>query len=381
MVNYMHNALPQKDNHKTMSSNDLPQITAIDLFSGAGGFSLAALSCKMTVLAAVENYQHACTTYLTNFIEGKKSPPHLFNQDIRSLCPKACMKELGIGKGELDILMGGPPCQGFSSHRFKDAGVDDPRNELLLRYFHFVEILAPKAFIVENVSGMLWKRHEKYVSNFYQLAKDAGYHVLDPIILNAKEYGVPQNRKRVFILGFRTTPSEHLIWPPKPTHFSPTSNEVLNENKPSWPTAAMVFETSLNPNDPNNIHMNHTKELVEVFKSTPPNGGSRLDSNRTLPCHQNGYGGHKDVYGRIDPDKVGPTITASCTNPSKGRFLHPTEHHGITIRHAARFQTFPDDFVFAGGVTTAATQVGNAVPLRLGKQVLKSVLSGLDLQC
>lgn len=357
------------------------QFTAFDLFCGGGGFSLAAQSCGLRVVAAVENYSHACSTYTDNFITGRENPPHLFNEDIRSLCPEKCMNELGLDKGELDVLMGGPPCQGFSSHRFKDAGVDDPRNELLIRYFNFVETLAPKAFIVENVAGLLWKRHEKFVSNFYRLASKAGYYVFDPIVLNAKEYGVPQNRKRVFILGFKSKPANTLQWPPLPTHFSPTSDEVLKEGKEPWPTSRVVFAEPVDADDPNNIHMNHSKELVEVFKSTPRNGGSRSESNRILPCHQNGYAGHKDVYGRIDPDKVGPTITAGCTNPSKGRFLHPTEHHGITIRHAARFQTFPDHFVFSGGVTTAATQVGNAVPLKLGEQVLRSVISGLDLQC
>ena len=349
------------------------QFTAIDLFSGAGGFSLAAVNSGFSVLAAIEHYHYACSTYENNFIKDNPFGPRLFQEDICKLSPESVMKDIDLKRGELDLLMGGPPCQGFSSHRFKDAGVDDPRNELLLQYFRFVEALAPKVFIVENVAGMLWKRHEKYVDKFYELGRQAGYHVCDPVLLNARDYGVPQNRKRVFILGFKKEPEQKHEWPPAPTHFSPSSDEVLNFNKPSWVTSKVVFKEPLSEKDPNNIHMNHTKELIEVFKSTPLNGGSRTESNRVLPCHQNGYAGHKDVYGRIDPEKLGPTITTGCTNPSKGRFLHPTEHHGITIRHAARFQTFPDSFVFEGGLTAGGIQVGNAVPYELGKVLLKNI--------
>ena len=113
-------------------------------------------------------------------------------------------------------------------------------------------------------------------------------------------------------------------------------------------------------------------ELVEAFKRTPLNGGSRLDSGRILDCHKN-HNGHKDVYGRINSFLPAPTMTASCTNPSKGRFVHPTEHHGITVRQAARIQTFPDDFIFYGGLTSATRQIGNAVPVRMAEVVLKPI--------
>lgn len=354
-------------------------MNVVDLFCGAGGFSLAAQRSKLNVVGAVENFPHACTTYFHNFIENKQNPPTLFQDDIRELDPEAVVRTLGLEAGELDLLLGGPPCQGYSSHRINDAGVDDPRNELLIQYFQFVEAFRPKAFIVENVPGMLWERHTQYVDRFYELADNASYHVFDPIILNAKNYSIPQNRRRVFILGLSEPATDELQWPPIQTHFAPNSPEVLKQNQPAWVTAGVAFEAPLQKDDPNNLHMNHTEELIEVFRSTPPNGGSRTESNRILPCHQNGYGGHKDVYGRINPDQVGPTMTTGCFNPSKGRFLHPTEHHGITIRHAARFQTFPDDFIFHGGITAEGTQVGNAVPIYLGEQVIGVVADYLRL--
>lgn len=352
--------------------------TAIDLFCGAGGFTKAAQTIGIQVLAAVEFNKHACNTYKNNFIKHKKkNKPKLYEDDILKLEPDVILNELDLDAGQLDILMGGPPCQGFSTHRIKNAGVNDPRNRLLNRYFDFVSALKPKVFIVENVSGLLWPRHKEHVDKFYNLARRHGYSVSEPILLNAKDYGIPQNRKRVFILGHKKNLKLNFVWPPKPTHFVYDAIEVVKQNKPIHPTAEIVFKKALPENDPNNIHMNHSKELIKVFKSTPKNGGSREQSCRILPCHKN-YKGHKDVYGRIDPQKPGPTMTTACVNPSKGRFLHPTRNHGITVRHAARFQTFPDNFVFNGGLTAAAKQIGNAVPIELGKRVLKTIIEVLE---
>lgn len=349
---------------------------AVDLFCGAGGFTLAAKMLGIQVLAAIDSDLHACATYRLNFVYRKRIKPQLYEKDILSVDPDGMLQDLNLKAGDIDILMGGPPCQGFSTHRFKDAGVNDRRNELLRRYFDFVEVLKPKTFIVENVSGLLWRRHENHLNEFYRLARAAGYEVHEPKILNARDFGVPQNRKRVFILGKHDDVEAGFIWPPEATHFDPKSVDGRREKRLHWQPASVVFDVCLDHDDPNNVHMNHTVELVEVFKSTPKNGGSRSQSKRQLPCHEK-HDGHKDVYGRIDPAKPGPTITTGCVNPSRGRFLHPTQNHGITVRHAARFQTFPDHFVFEGGLMAAAAQVGNAVPIKLGMVVLDGIRRGL----
>ncbi|MCJ7779124.1 MAG: DNA cytosine methyltransferase [Sedimentisphaerales bacterium] len=350
-------------------------IKAIDIFCGAGGFTLAAQQLKIDVIAAIEIDKHACKTYKSNFIKCGRNRPVLYENDVLKISPDKLLADLKISPGELDIFMGGPPCQGFSTHRIKDAGVSDPRNLLLERYFDFVRTLKPKTFIVENVSGLLWPRHKKHLDKFYRLAQDAGYSVYAPVVLDAKNFGVPQKRKRVFILGRRKDLNLNFDWPPKPTHFAPKKG-VKENGKLYWLPASTVFDKPLNKSDINNVHMNHSKELLKVFKSTPKNGGSRSQSCRKLPCHKN-HNGHKDVYGRIDPTKPGPTITTGCVNPSRGRFLHPTKNHGITVRHAARFQTFPDDFIFSGGLMASAAQVGNAVPVRLGQKVLNIIVESL----
>jgi len=342
---------------------------AVDLFAGAGGFSLAAISAGFSINFAIENDQHAITTYKKNILN-RPGGEHVqvFDKSILSYNP-ADIRRQCLGQTTCDLLLGGPPCQGFSTHRILDSGVEDPRNELILAYFDFVKALQPRVFLMENVPGILWERHSSYIDKFYAEGKKAGYNVLKPIVLDARDFGVPQRRKRVFILGLREDLDSHsFVWPPEVTHRSPDKKE--HGLKP-WVRCADVFRQGPT-SDENKMHMNHGPELVEVFKKTPPNGGSRKDSGRILSCHKN-HDGHKDVYGRIDPREPAPTMTTACINPSKGRFLHPTKHHGITVRQAARIQTFPDDFIFMGGLTAAGRQIGNAVPVDLGVVLIKHI--------
>jgi DNA (cytosine-5)-methyltransferase 1 len=358
------------------SRKKLGPLTAIDLFAGAGGLTLAAQRSGIEVRAAVEVDSHACATYRKNLVDETTGYPNLIEGDINELDWAELLKKAGLKLRECSLLLGGPPCQGFSTHRIKNAGVDDPRNELLVRYFECVAAIKPKAFLVENVPGLLWERHASYLQRFYSLATEAGYVVFEPVVLNSRDFGVPQNRKRVFLLGFRKDINVHLCWPPPATHYSPDSPEVKKHRKPKWRTAASVFSKRTKQDDPNQNHMNHSESLIEVFRSTPVNGGSRHESGRTLECHK-AHNGHKDVYGRIDPRQPGPTMTTACVNPSKGRFVHPTEHHGITPRQAARFQTFPDHFYFEGGLMSAGKQIGNAVPVQQGQQILRLVRDAL----
>ena len=363
----------------------------VDLFAGAGGFSLAAISCGFDVVAAVELDSYACQTYQENIVRKRSPYTELVTQDILKIDATQFRKSLALTVGQLDLLVGGPPCQGFSKHRLKGQGVADPRNELLLRYFDFVKELKPKLFLIENVPGLLWPRHELYLKKFKKLAQKNGYKLIGPTRMNAKNYGVPQNRERVFILGVRNDVGHiQLTWPPKNTHgdkksglpicksastvFGMPSRKDLKKLEKAVGVDIVKGLTFREPTPPevvdgSAIHMSHTTPLVSRFSQTPING-SRADISFRLPCHENGYVGHRDVYGRIRLAQPGHTMTTGCFNPSKGRFLHPWEDHGITVRHAARFQTFPDDFVFSGGITNQGKQVGNAVPVLLAECVL-----------
>jgi DNA (cytosine-5)-methyltransferase 1 len=349
-------------------------LNCVDLFAGAGGFSLAAKEAGIRVEAAVELNPKACETYRRNLV--RRNGTRLYEDDILRLEPSSLTRHHFSSGKQCDIILGGPPCQGFSVHRTKGAGVDDPRNKLIHRYFDYVRELRPKLFLMENVPGILWDRHKNFLREFYQSGAQAGYDIQPPLILDARDYGIPQRRRRVFILGIRDDIDLDLSWPPAPTHGDVNSIRENPGLRP-WVPAASVFTLPTDPNDPNDVHMNHSALLIEVFRSTPLNGGSRAQSVRVLKCHE-GHDGHKDVYGRIDPSEPGPTMTTACINPSKGRFVHPTRHHGITVRQAARFQTFPDTFIFEGGLMGAGEQIGNAVPVALGKALLVHIKRALS---
>ncbi|WP_304950564.1 DNA cytosine methyltransferase [Sulfitobacter sp.] len=342
----------------------------VDLFAGAGGFSLGARNAGARVTFAIEFDKFAAKTYRKNFCENGETT--LYTEDILKLDPEELAETHFSDGAECDLLLGGPPCQGFSSHRINDSGVGDPRNALIYRYFDFVRSLRPKAFLMENVPGLLWPRHGEYLQKFYELGADEGYTIFDPVTLDARDFGVPQRRKRVFILGVRDSErASDLDWPPAPTHA-----EKNDDPAKRWISCRDVF-SSAPLGDPNDLHMKHNDELISAFKNTPLNGGSRRDSGRILPCHKN-HDGHKDVYGRIDPRMPAPTMTTACINPSKGRFVHPTEHHGITVRQAARIQTFPDSFVFEGGLTAAGKQIGNAVPVTMAEIIIRKLVASLS---
>ena len=384
------------------------KLTAIDLFAGAGGFSLAAHQQDFNILAAVEFDKQAAETYRTNIVQRLGAETQVFSQDINDVDVHALMKYQNIKQGELDLLLGGPPCQGFSTHRIKNSGANDPRNKLLLRYFDFVSALRPKAFLVENVPGLLWERHKAHLNKFMKLSKKHGYKIISgaPLVINAKDYGIPQNRKRVFIFAVRDDLSvADINFPPEPTHFSPGSKKL-----PCWKTASTVFESipkvlfdkywvdyfkpktklskeecfrllsnlengkKVKVKDLCNIHMQPSEKMIKKFSDTPLNG-SREDAGEEhqLKCHSNGYKGHKDVYGRVLIHLPSNTITTGCNNPSKGRFVHPWLDHGMTLRHAARFQSFPDDFIFLGSTTEQARQIGNAVPVDLGNALIQNI--------
>lgn len=352
--------------------NDSSDLIAIDLFAGAGGFSAGATAAGFRIGGALEFDKHAAATYRANIKSPNGEAIVVVDDDILTISPETARIRWNLAAGQCDLIIGGPPCQGFSTHRIKNAGVGDPRNKLLKRYFEFVGHLRPRAFVVENVPGLMWARHKPFLDEFLKLAEVADYAVEEPRIINAADFGVPQSRKRVFILGVDRRRPLKLAWPPEPTHRAPHQPD---DGREQWRTCEEVFRPARD-GDPLDIHMKSGPALVAVFESTPANGGSRSQSSRTLPCHS-AHDGHKDVYGRIDPKKPAPTMTTSCINPSKGRFVHPTEHHGITARQAARIQTFPESYEFTGGLMAAGRQIGNAVPVDLAAALLRPIATAI----
>jgi len=316
---------------------------AIDLFSGCGGLTLGLKQAGFDVIGAVEIDDLAVETYKANHPE-----IHVFEKDIQALTVAKVKRKLRLKIGELDLLAGCPPCQGFSTMRTLNGGyiINDERNDLISQFMRFVEGLKPKTIMMENVPGLA---KDKRFRKFCRKLKELGY-VINHAILDAADYGVPQRRKRLILLAGRS----------KKIEFAKKAERTTVADAISGLELAGESGDSLH-----DLPERRTKRIRKLIRMIPKNGGSRKDlgKRRQLKCHKK-CDGFKDVYGRMAWDKVAPTITSGCTNPSKGRFLHPEEDRAITLREAALLQTFSANYHFSlkKGKGKAAVMIGNALP-------------------
>jgi DNA (cytosine-5)-methyltransferase 1 len=321
--------------------------TAIDLFSGCGGLSLGLKQAGFHVLGAIENDPLAVETYRANH-KGIVVWP----EDIRDVSPRAVKRKLRLRKGDLDLLAGCPPCQGFSTMTTLNGkrSVDDPRNDLVFQFVRFVRELVPKTVMLENVPGLAKDARFREVRRELEVL---GYQV-SSAVLDAADYGVPQRRRRTILLAGR---SGTIPFAPPAKH-KKTVREALKRLRPDRART-----------DPlHTLGETRSPKVAKLIREIPRNGGSRLDlgKRRQLNCHRN-CDGFKDVYGRMAWDDVAPTITGGCCNPSKGRFLHPTKNRCITLREAALLQTFPATYFFStkrGKLEIAHACVSNRPPPR-----------------
>lgn len=339
--------------------------TMIDLFSGCGGVTAGFKAEGFTVLAAVEFDSVAARTYHSNHPEVA-----LYVEDIRNTSPEEMKKRCELRSGQLTVLSVCAPCQPFSKQNRHRHGNDDERALLVLEAVRFVKTLRPMFLFVENVPGL--KKNSGVLGKLVGDLEELGYRVSDPAIVDAVDYGVPQFRKRFILLG---TCLDLELKIPDPTHASP--KEAARLKRTAWLTVqdAFIGLETLNAGDesktdPLHKARRHTPLSLERLRHIPHNGGSRvsLPVELQLACHKNGRNiGYHDVYGRMDLDRPSNTLTTGCTNFTKGRFAHPTSDRAITLREAARLQTFPDTYRFYGSYEQISTQIGNAVPVRLAE--------------
>lgn len=322
--------------------------TAIDLFCGAGGLTVGLKKAGFNVLAGVENNPIAASTYRLNNPKVK-----VYEADIRNLSVESILSDLGLEKGQLDLLAGCPPCQGFSTHRTRNKipAIQDERNELIFEFFRFVELALPKTIMLENVPALAkdWRTEDLRL----KLAS-LGYIIDENFvqIKDAADYGVPQRRRRLLI---------------KASRFGSIPNAVKVRKKRTVRTAiGDLAPAGLSGDLLHDIPENRSEKVRNIISLVPKNGGSRSDIPKKywLECHKKQDSGYKDVYGRMAWDAVAPTITGGCHNPSKGRFIHPREDRAITLREAALLQTFPKKYKFstARGKDSIALMIGNALP-------------------
>jgi DNA (cytosine-5)-methyltransferase 1 len=332
---------------------------AIDLFSGCGGLTLGLKQAGFRVIGAVEIDDLAVETYKANHKE-----VHVWEKDIRKLPVAEVRRKLKLKRGQLELLAGCPPCQGFSTMRTLNGRhrVKDSRNELLTEFMRFVRLLLPKAIMMENVPGIA---KDKRLKTALEELAALGYEY-STAILNAADFGVPQRRRRFILLAGRR---ERI----------PFARRAKTK-----PVVRSAFNKlgKRATNDPlHNYKENRSEKVKRVIRMIPSNGGSRLALGKRaqLKCHKKSDG-FKDVYGRMSWNDVSPTITTGCFNPSKGRFLHPTKNRAITMREAGLLQTFPPSYFFSlkKGRVSVAEMIGNALPPEFIRRHAEKIIEALD---
>lgn len=319
-------------------------LLAVDLFSGCGGLTLGLKQAGFRVIGAVEKDPLSVETYKKNH---RKTT--VWQADIRGIEPTDVLRTLKLRKGELHMLAGCPPCQGFSTLVTKNGlrHVDDPRNKLIYDFLRFVERLVPKTVMMENVPDLAKTMRFK---RFCKRLRDLGY-LVEYRILNVADYGVPQRRRRLVLLGSRYGA---VPFPERDTSRLTVRNAL-----------SIINHVNLLHDPLHDVTDNRAPHVKKLIKQIPKNGGSRTDlsNKRQLRCHKS-FDGFRDVYGRMAWDDVAPTITSGCINPSKGRFLHPTKNRTITLREAALLQSLPVGYHISlrRGKYAAAAMIGNALP-------------------
>lgn len=354
--------------------------TALDLFCGCGGMSWGLQKKGFKVLAGFDTWEIALKTYQHNHQDAK-----IYNVDLSETDPHKIMQDLNLQQGELDVITGGPPCQGFSknvpaSWRF----LEDKRNQLYKAYLNFVDAFRPKVVIIENVAEIYNAFNGIVRDEILTTLANWGYKTTVKIV-KMPTYGIPQARRRCFFFATNTG-----VRPKFPQEISA---EVSAWDAISDLPVVLTGETATTYDTvPQNAYQKHMRRDIcdnelhnHVAKKLSPIQQARISSIkagqalRDMPPELQVKGGYSGAYGRLDYTGVAPTITRWVFHPGSGRYSHPREPRVITIREAARIQAFSDDFEFLGSYTEQAGQIGNAVPALFMELMADSIID--CLQC
>ncbi len=340
------------------------RFTALDLFCGAGGLSRGLTDAGISVVGAIDSWEPAIRSYRENFDH------QAWIADAGKL-DAAKLSKMGFS-GSVDLVVGGPPCQGFSIQRI---GINtDARNDLIGSFARTVVSLRPKLFIMENVPGLLGHRGREHLRRFENLLSNAGYETTHKI-LDASEFGVSQVRRRVFVVGWPKSLGTRFEFP-EPLSSAPRSvrDAIGGLIEPPRDFTPM-------PGDPLHRRMKLSELNLQRLRHIPPGGGFEdLPVELRVDCHKAGAAriGHRNVYGRLAFDRPASTITARFDSFTRGRFAHPEQDRNITLREGARLQGFPDDHVFLGTQEEVAALIGNSVPPPLGAAMGRAALRYLN---
>jgi DNA (cytosine-5)-methyltransferase 1 len=365
------------------------QLTAIDLFCGCGGISAGLRLAGFRIVAGADLEPNYLCSFTHNFPEAKS-----IRLDLSSITPGEFMRLAGVRPGEVDMIAGGPPCQGFSKnvprkHRY----LEDARNQLVKSFLDYCEAIQPRFVLMENVAEMKNGFQQAYSDEILIRLQKAGYTVAEPGVLNAADYGVPQRRRRAFFIASRE--GIELRYP-MPTHskvesgasfFSPQKYVSVWEAIGDLPSlkhgdGEETCEYACEPfSDYQRLVRNSSDAVTNhIARHLRPTQFERLASIepgqglKDLPERLRTKGGYSGAYGRLTKDMVAPTITRWVFHPGSGRWGHPVDIRTLTIREAARIQGFPDSFHFVGSFTQKAGQLGNAVPPLLAQTIAEAML-------
>lgn len=380
----------------------MPQHVLFDLFCGSGGFSFGfdSLNQGFSTRFGIDVLPIAVDTFKRNHKNGLG-----IAGDIRKARRIDIAEALKLQKGDVDVIVGGPPCQGFSSIRpFRSTNDDDPRNSLFEEYASFVNFFRPRVFVLENVVGLATHKDGATIASMEECFHGIGYDC-EWRILNAAHYGVPQKRERLIMIGVERGGK---ILFPEPTHQSNSPTIGFKDRKkmhlpqqdclwsevtrlesaisvmdaisdlPPLESGEEVLRYTVPPLNAYQVERrgsakslslhnatNHTKKMLEIVRHAGKNIGH-------IPKHLI-TSGFSSSYSRLDADEPAVTITVNFVHPSSNRCIHPVQHRALTPREGARLQSFDDTFEFAGTRTQIVKQIGNAVPPLLGKAIAQSV--------
>lgn len=319
----------------------------IDLFSGAGGFSLGFDNKGFQNVFSIDIEPSFCETYKYNFPEHQ-----LIEKDICELSDTEIkyLKEFD----EIDVVIGGPPCQGFSiAGNIGRKFIDDPRNRLFKEFVRVVKVIKPKFFVMENVARLYTHNKGETRNEIIKDFKELGYKVKCKI-LNSADYGVPQVRRRVIFIGSLT--SEKIEFPPKGVNDYISVKEALS----IYPKLESGEESSI----PNHIAMSHSEQMLTKM-SYVTDGGDRNE----IPEKIRPKSGDVRKYIKYASDK--PSV---CVTGDMRKIFHYEQNRALTVRELAKLQSFPDDFVFKGSRISQQQQVGNSVPPKMAEAIAEVII-------
>jgi len=361
----------------------MENLKVIDLFSGAGGLSQGFRDAGYKIVSAVEIDKNLSQTYKKNFPKTK-----LFESDIT----KIKSTKLLANNSKIDVIIGGPPCQGFSmsGKRIRSNGIflNDKRNKLFKEFVRIIKDLKPKVFLMENVPGILTIFNGKTKNQILSIFKSAGYNTKVKVML-AADYGVPQLRKRAFFIGNNLGIDPEFFFPIKKTKnyisvkdaifdlpFIKSGEGKFKTNYEKKPFTGYQKEMRKNSKFLyNHVSTLHDEKVLKIMKMLKEGEG-----RKNLPPKFRTKSIHSGSYMRIVKNKPSYTVTTRFDTPPVGRVTHPVCDRALTAREAARLQSFPDNFIFVGKRTHIGIQIGNAVPPLLAEEIAKIITKRIFLK-